>query len=86
MSTPVQPQVIVVRTQKSPMLAAVLGFFFGPLGLLYVGFVPALIMFAVCLVVGALTVGIGLFITWPMSGAVGWSRANLYNKKLLSGQ
>jgi len=81
-----QPQVVIVQMQKSPILAAVLGFFFGPLGLLYVGLVPALVMFVVCLVVGALTAGIGLFITWPMSAAVGWSRANLYNKKLLSGK
>lgn len=84
MNAPTQPQVIIVQTQKSPMLAAVLGFFFGPLGLLYVGFVPALIMLGVCAVVGILTAGIGLVVTWPMSAAVGWSRANLYNKKLLA--
>lgn len=79
-----QPQVIVVQTQKSPMLAAVLGFFFGPLGLLYVGFVPAIIMLGVNLVVGIFTVGIGLFLTWPVCAIVGWSRANLYNKQLMS--
>lgn len=79
-------QIVIVQTQKSPMLAAVLGFFFGPLGLLYVGFAPALIMFLVCLVVGALTMGVGLFITWPLSAIVGLSRANLYNKKLLASQ
>lgn len=67
------------------MLAAVLGFFFGPLGLLYVGFVPALIMFVVCIVVGVFTAGIGLFITWPLSAIVGWSRANSANKQLMQG-
>lgn len=86
MNTPVQPQVIIVQTQKSPMLAAVLGFFFGPFGLLYVGFVPALIMLGVNIVVGAITFGIGLFLTWPLCAMVGWSRANLYNKKLMAGR
>jgi len=87
MNAPVQPQVIIVQTQKSPMLAAVLGFFFGPLGLLlYVGFVPALIMLGVNIVVGAFTLGVGLFLTWPLCAVVGWSRANLYNKKLMAGR
>lgn len=86
METSAPRQIVIVQTQKSPMLAAVLGFFFGPLGLLYVGFTPALIMFGVCVVVGIFTMGFGLFITWPLSAAVGWSRANLYNKKLLARQ
>jgi hypothetical protein len=68
------------------MLAAVLGFFLGPLGLLYVGFVPALIMFGVNVLVGVFTVGIGLVLTWPVCALVGWSRANLYNKKLMAGK
>lgn len=67
------------------MLAAVLGFFFGPLGLLYVGFVPALVMFGVNVVVGIVTVGFGLFLTWPLCAIVGWSRANHANKKLMGG-
>jgi len=65
------------------MLASVLGFFFGPLGLLYVGWVPALIMFGVNVLVGIFTAGVGLILTWPLSAVVGWSRANLYNRKLL---
>ena len=40
------------------MLASVLGFFFGPLGLLYVGWVPALIMFGVNVLVGIFTAGV----------------------------
>jgi hypothetical protein len=86
MNSPAQPQVVIIQVPKSPMLAAVLGFFFGPLGLLYVGFVPALIMFGVNVVVAIFTVGIGLFLTWPLCAIVGWSRANLYNKKLMAGQ
>lgn len=83
MNTTAQPQVVIVQIPKSPMLAAVLGFFFGPLGLLYVGFAPALIMLLVNVVVGAITLGVGLFLTWPLCAAVGWSRANRANKKLM---
>lgn len=67
------------------MLAAVLGFFFGPLGLLYVGFMPALLMFIVNLVVAIFTVGFGLFLTWPLCAIVGWARANDINKKMMKG-
>lgn len=86
MNSPAQPQVVIVQVPKSPMLAAVLGFFFGPLGLLYVGFVPALIMFGVNVVVAVFTAGIGLVFTWPLCAMIGWSRANLYNKKLMAGK
>lgn len=85
MNSTAQPQVVIIQVPKSPMLAAVLGFFFGPLGLLYVGFVPALIMFGVNLLVAVFTAGIGLIFTWPLCAMVGWSRANLYNKKLMAG-
>lgn len=80
-----QPQVVILQIQKSPMLAAVLGFFFGPLGLLYVGLVPALIMLGVNLVVGLFTLGFGLFLTWPVCAVVGWSRANYVNKQMMAG-
>lgn len=82
----VQPQVVIVQIPKSPMAAALLGFFFGPLGLLYVGFVPALIMLGVNILVGAFTLGFGLFLTWPLCAMVGWSRANLANKNLMQGK
>ncbi len=86
MSQVSSPQVVILQIPKSPMLAAVLGFFFGPLGLLYVGFVPALIMFGVNVVVAVLTVGFGLFLTWPLCAAIGWARANHYNKNQLAGK
>lgn len=81
-----QPQVVIVQIPKSPMAAALLGFFFGPLGLLYVGFVPALIMLGVNILVGVFTFGFGLFLTWPLCAIVGWSRANLANKQLMQGK
>ncbi len=47
---------------------------------------PRLLMIGVNIVVAIVTVGVGLFITWPVCAVVGWSRANLYNKKLLAGR
>ena len=80
------PQVVIVQIPKSPMLAAVLAFFFGPLGLLYVGFVPALIALLVGVPLVLLTAGLGLIIFFPMCAIVAWSRANLYNKQLHQGR
>lgn len=79
------PQVIIVQSQKSPGVAAILGFFFGPIGLLYVGLAPALVMFGVNAVLGLLTGGIGLFLTWPVCAVIGWWRAGVYNKNLVAG-
>ena len=45
------PQGVVVGTPKDPALAALLGFLFGPLGLLYSTVVGAVFMFGVSLVV-----------------------------------
>jgi hypothetical protein len=81
---PPPAQILIVQTQNSPMLAAVLGFFFGPIGLLYVGLVPALVMLGVNVLVAAFSLGFGLIFTWPLCAMVGWSRANLHNKKLLA--
>jgi hypothetical protein len=85
MSDTSQKQIIIVQSTKNPGIAAILGFLFGPLGLLYVGVTPALIMFGVNILVAIFTAGIGLFLTWPLCAIVGYSRANLYNKKLLAG-
>ena len=84
MSTPQPAQVVIVQSTKSAGVAALLGFFFGPIGLLYAGPRPALLMFCVNIVVGAFTFGFGLIFTWPLCGLVGWSAANAANKKLLA--
>jgi len=51
---------------KSVALAAVLGFFFGPLGMLYSTVVGAAVMFVVCTFVGFITFGFGLVLMWPI--------------------
>lgn len=78
------PQVIVVHSTKNPGLAALLGCLFGPLGLLYSTTKGALIMFAVNIVVGLVTLGFGLFLTWPICGVWGYKAAKAENEKLLA--
>ncbi|MCD8256172.1 MAG: hypothetical protein LUC40_03220 [Oscillospiraceae bacterium] len=69
-------------SEKSTILAAALGFFFGPLGLLYVTVKGAVIMFFVNCVVGFITLGFGLFLTWPICAIWGYVAANNFNKEL----
>lgn len=59
---PLRPRV----ETKSVALAAVLGFFFGPLGMLYSTVVGAAVMFVVCTFVGFVTFGFGLILMWPI--------------------
>lgn len=86
MNPPSQSTVVIVKIPKSPGVAAILGFFFGPLGLLYVGAAPALIMLGVNALIALFTLGFGLFLSWPICALVGWSRANAYNKLLAEGK
>lgn len=87
---PAQPQpfvnhiVTVMAPQKSLALAGALAFFFGPLGLLYSTVIGAIVMFFVNLLVGALTFGFGLFLTWP--GCVVWAliAASQHNARVAS--
>jgi hypothetical protein len=83
MSQTNSPQVLIVKTEKNPGLAALLGCLFGPLGLLYSTTTGAVVMFCVN-VIAALTV-IGLFLTWPACGVWGYVAAKAHNKKLLAG-
>lgn len=57
-------QVVVV--EKNVAVAALLGFFFGPIGMIYATGLGALVMFGVNVVIGILTFGLGLFLTWPV--------------------
>ena len=54
------------QRQKSMAVAFLLTFFFGPLGMLYSTVAGALIMLVVSVVLGFLTAGLSLFVTWPI--------------------
>jgi hypothetical protein len=50
--------------RKSMLLAVLLTFVFGPVGMLYSTVIGALVMLAITAVLGVLT-GLGFFFTWP---------------------
>lgn len=62
---------VLVIERKSVGLALLLAAVFGPLGMLYTTVAGAIVMLLVSAVVGALTAGIGLVVTWPV--CVLWS-------------
>lgn len=77
-----QVHVVMVGSKKSVGAAAILGFFFGPLGLLYASVPAAVLMFCVNLVVGFFTLGFGLFLTWPVCALVGGIAAGNHNSRV----
>jgi hypothetical protein len=79
---PVVQQHVVVQAGKSAGLAAVLGFLFGPLGMLYSTILGAIVMFFVAVVVGIATFGLGLFVVWPVCAVWAALAASSKNAKL----
>ena len=77
-----QPQIIV--TQKSMGVTILLTIFFGPLGMFYSTIVGGIIMLILSGIVAVFTLGIGLFITWPICIIWAAVATNSYNKKLLN--
>lgn len=66
-NTPVTRHIVVVAKQKSVGVALLLTFFFGPLGLLYASVLGGVIMIVLSLIIGFLTLGLGLIFTWLAS-------------------
>ncbi|HKB91412.1 MAG TPA: hypothetical protein VKC60_12910 [Opitutaceae bacterium] len=76
------PQVIVVKSEKNIGLAIILALLFGPFGLFYSSVVGGIVM----LVLGGgfvlITLGFGMFITWPVCIFWAWKAASDYNRIL----
>lgn len=73
---------MTVLPTKSVPLAAVLAFFFGPLGMLYATVLGALIMFLVNIAVAIITLGFGLLLTWPICVLWAAIAASNHNQRL----
>jgi len=73
--------VVIVPQRKDVLVAFLLSFFLGPLGMLYSTVIGGVIMMFVSLVVVIFTFGFGLLITHPI--CVIWSvvAANSYNSQ-----
>ena len=81
-----EPKQVIVISTKSMGIAILLTVLFGPLGMLYSTIWGAIIMIVLSAIVGIVTFGFGLIITWPI--CIIWTAVatNSYNKKLLAGQ
>jgi len=77
------PQVVVIASQKSPVTAAVLGFFFGPLGLLYSTAIGAIVAFVIAIPLSILRLGFGYLLVALTCAVVGYLAAAKHNKKSL---
>ena len=78
-------QHVVVTPTKNMGIAIILAFLFGPLGMLYSTVLGGVIMFVLSLVIGVVTLGVGLIITWPVCVIWAAVATSSYNKKLLAG-
>lgn len=66
-------------------ISIALTLFFGPLGMFYSTIAGAIIMIIVDIVVGILTFGIGLLVTWIIQVIWAAIATSSYNKKLMRG-
>lgn len=66
-------------------LAVVLAAIFGPLGLFYSSIVGGFVMLAVSFVVGLITLGFGLIVTWPVCIFWAYMATKRYSAKLSAG-
>ena len=80
------PQYMVVQTPKNLGLALLLAFFLGPIGLFYATVKGGVILLIVSVVVGLLTLGVGLLFMWIPSMIWAYVAVKDYNKALLEGR
>lgn len=77
-----QQQTIVIAglNRKSAGVAFLLSFLFGPLGLFYASVTGGLVMLALSIIIGIITLGFGLVLTWI--GSIVWAMiaVNKYNE------
>lgn len=74
---------VVVKSTKNVGIAILLTFIFGPLGMLYSTIPGAIVMGIISLVVGFLTGGVGLLVTWPICILWAAISAHTHNNRLL---
>jgi hypothetical protein len=69
--------------QKSVPLAIVLTIIFGPLGLLYVSILGAIVMFVVTLIISFFIFGLGFLFTWPVCVIWAYLSVKKYNSQII---
>ena len=82
MSNTASPVVLV--KSKSVGVSLLLTFLFGPLGMFYSTVSGAVIMLIVSVVLAAFTLGVSIFITWPICMIWGAMAASSYNNTIVT--
>ena len=80
-----QQTVVSFGNQKSVLVAFLLAFFFGPLGLLYSSITGGVILMIIGIPIGILTLGFGLIFIWIASVIWAIIATNSVNNKMQSG-
>lgn len=75
--------VVIVNERKSVGLAMLLAFFFGPLGMAYATVGGAVAMCIISLFLAVVTMGLGLFVTWPICVIWAAYAAGEHNRRVL---
>lgn len=73
-----------MKQEKSPGLAAVLGFLFGGFGVMYVSFTQGLMAIGATFFVGLLTAGVGFVPMWFACAIWGYVAAQSHNEEVLA--
>jgi hypothetical protein len=84
MTTASRTQPVVVTPTKSAGISIILTILFGPLGMFYSTVIGGLIMMVVSVILGLITLGFGLLVTWPICVIWGAAAVGSYNKKLMA--
>ena len=78
--------VVITKLPKSMGISIALTLFFGPLGMFYSTILGAIVMIIIDIIVGLLTLGLGLLVTWPIQVIWAAIATSMYNKKLMKGE
>lgn len=78
--------VVITKSPKSMGISIALTLFFGPLGMFYSTILGAIVMIIIDIIVGLITLGLGLLITWPIQVIWAAIATSMYNKKLMKGE
>jgi hypothetical protein len=72
---------VVIYPQKSMGVSILLTIFFGPLGMFYSTISGGIIMLILCVLAAIFTLGLGIFILWPICVIWAAVATNNHNKK-----
>lgn len=78
-----QTTIVIIGGQKSAGVSLLLTILFGPLGLLYSSVIGGVVMIIASIIIGFITLGFGLIVTWIGSVIWGVIAVNSHNEKLL---